>query len=632
MFLTVLLLAGFLFCGIFIFRDYGTSSDEINQIEAGHIIWTAICEKLGRPAPDFGNLPKLNEYYNRYYGQAATFPTVLVEALRHFRMDVSSVVRLRHIWNFLMYFTGLVCLGILTKLRWERNDVTFLLLLIHILTPRLFGETFYNDRDVMLISLFWISLLCFEIFLRKPGIFTALLSGFFFALAINTRYFGLVLLFLPAIYLLRREEKKKGSALILTLSIPLFFYLMTPVLWDNFFSQFAEGFRFFSSGQQRTQETKGLATILFFGKYIPENDLPFYYVPLWILISTPVVPQFLSLTGLIQSFRKKSGIIDRFMQMLLCLGLAAVMIIRPVLYNGWRHMYFFYVPVFWFAGTGIHWLLSKQQKWIRVAVFAIIFITAGWTAYRISYLHPYEYVYLNPLFSSHEDEFDRDYWRLSTTESLKWIWNQEQDLFRVCDTNAGINNHIISLFPWQRDHVIISQYNALHRVPSEYLIFNYSGAVGNEQMYPLYTSAYVIERDGVKLTEVFKRLPALTPMIKNISPGTPEMTDGEIDLETEWRSTALQNDKDELVIEFGEPLSIQGISLLPGNDEGEYARSPELSISTDGKSWQVIPVTVSNLFDLSFPQIETKWIRIRNTEPADVHWSFREILFYRNCS
>ena len=66
--LTVLLLAAYLVCGVKIFRDYGASTDENNQIQAGHITWIAVCEFFGKPAPDFGNLPKLKDYYNRYYG------------------------------------------------------------------------------------------------------------------------------------------------------------------------------------------------------------------------------------------------------------------------------------------------------------------------------------------------------------------------------------------------------------------------------------------------------------------------------------------------------------------------------------------------------------------------------------
>lgn len=622
------MLAVYFLCGLFIFRDYGASSDEINQIEAGHITWTALCEKLGNPAPDFGNLPKLSEYYNRYYGQAATFPTVVIEALRGFKMDISNVLRMRHLWNFLIYFLGTVSLGILTKLRFRRNDVVFLLLLLYILIPRLFGEAFYNDRDTLLVALLWISLLCFELLHRKPCILSILLCAFTFALAINTRYFALILIILPIFCLLSKEGEKYRYLWILIGLVPLFFFLLTPALWDNFFAQFASGFRLFSSGKQRTQETMGLAKILFFGKLIPENDLPFYYVPLWIFISTPLIPQLICCTGLASSLKKNNDPVNRFMQVFLCAGMAAVMLIRPVLYNGWRHMYFFTVPIFWFIGSGLNQLMNHPMKQLRSLTIGLALLSAGWSANRIISLHPYEYIYLNPLFASREADFDRDYWRLSTDESLKWILTKETESFRISDINAGLNNHVISLFPNERDRVIISQYNTLHRFPSDYLIWNYSGSIGNEKAFPFYDTVLVTERDGLKLAEVFKRWQNYVPEIQNISPNLPEITDGEPDMEHEWRSEHPQNPEDEILIEFEKTTALRGISLLPGNDENEYARSPEISISDDGEDWTVIPLTVSDLFDLSFEPIETKWLRVRNTAPADVHWSIREIFFY----
>lgn len=626
--LTILLLAGFLFTGFLIFRDYGASSDEINQIEAGHIIWREICEKLGQSTPDFAGLPRLNDYYNRYYGQAATFPTVIIEALRGFTMDISSILRLRHIWNFLLYFCGLGCLGILTGLRFDRGDVVFFLLLFHILTPRLFGDAFYNDRDVLLISLLWIALLCFEIFCRKPGFFSAILCGFFFALAVNTRYFALILIFLPIMYLLQPERKKKGSVSVLIISGLLFFYILSPVLWGNFFKQVSSGFQLFSSGTQRTQETQGLAEILFFGEKLLENDLPFYYVPLWIFISTPVIPQLLAVFGVVRSIRQKKGLMDRFMLIFLCFGLTAVMLIRPVLYNGWRHMYFFYIPIFWFIGSGINCLMQNRQKLLRDPGIFVLAVSAILTAYRITTLHPYEYIYLNSFFQNREGDFDRDYWRLSTTDALEWVWSQEQDEFRISDTNANINNSMIGMFPWKRDRIILSQYDTLHRFPADYLLFNYSGLIEDTLDYPLFHSCRIIERDGVKLAEVFKRDQRFVPNVHSLKPDIPEITDGLINLELEWRSELPQNPHDEVVIEFDEKTKLHGLSLLPGNDEYEYARSPEISISTDGKTWNSIPAAVSDLFDLSFPEIETKWLLIRNTEESEYHWSIREIYFY----
>ena len=83
-----------------------------------------------------------------------------------------------------------------------------------------------------------------------------------------------------------------------------------------------------------------------------------------------------------------------------------------------------------------------------------------------------------------------------------------------------------------------------------------------------------------------------------------------------------------LTMEFEDMTVLRGLSLLPGDDEREYARSPEVSVSVDGENWTILRLTVTGLFDLSFPETETKWLRIRNTEPADVRWSIREIYFY----
>ncbi len=624
--MTLLLAAAYLLCGLKIHRDYGATPDEKNQIEAGHITWTAICERFGKAVPEFENLPKLEDYYNRYYGQAATFPTVLIEALRGFSLHNSTIIRMRHLWNFMLFYAGALCFGALVWLRFRREDTVFFIILLYILTPRLFGDAFYNDRDALLVSLFWIALLGFEWFRRKPGILPAVFCGFFFGLTINTRFFGLVLVFLPILYLCGRGPEKKRAALLIPLLALLFWYLFTPLFWGNFPVRFAEAFRMFSSGTQRTQETGGMARVLFFGRYYFENALPFFYLPIWIFISTPLVPQLLTVCGLVSFFRGKRDITDRFMLAFLCLGIAAVMVIRPVLYNGWRHLYFFYVPVFFFAAKGLDHLLSRERKAITLSAAVLAVLSALYTGYRIAALHPYEYIYLNPLFQARERGFDRDYWRLSSTECMKWLRKTEPGEISIGEYNGSLDNIVPGLPPDPAHHLEISRYNALHRYPSEYLIYNFSGETGNEKTIPLYSPVYTAERDHVKLAEVFRRLPEVNPETARITPEMREAADG--DPETIWSSAGFQDPETALVIEFTEPAVLKGLSVLPGEDEREYARNPEVSVSSDGENWTVLPVMVTGLFDLSFPETETRWLRLRCTEAADIGWSIREIYFY----
>ena len=552
---------------------------------------------------------------------------MIIEALNDFTLDVSTVLRLRHVWNFCLYFLGLICFGTLLKLHGRRGDVVFFTILIHIATPRLFGDVFYNDRDVLLISLLWVSLLCFEFFTRKPGLLTALLCGFSFALTINTRYFGLVLILLPLIWLLVADQKGKGwTALLLGFTV-LFFYIITPVFWGNFLSEFAAAFWLFSSGRQRTQETNCLSTQLFFGKPVSECDLPFWYLPLWMLISTPIIPQLLTAYGLTRSFRTKPDAMDRFMRAFLCLGVAAVMVIRPVQYNGWRHMYFFYVPFFWFAAYGLNALLSRSRRSFQlILIYGAVLLSTGLTGANMACLHPYEYIYLNPAFSGKSTAFVRDYWRLSTTECLEWLVEKEPEKFSVGTINGNPDSYRIGLQPQQRKQFSISSYNALHRYPPEYLIFNYNGETGNEKAFDLYQPVHFVARKGVKLAEIYQRVQNFAPEISGIGAEFTAAVDQ--NLETEWRSKKTQNPEDSVIIEFAAPVTLSGLSMLPGENEREYARTPEVSVSEDGQTWSVLPLNISGRFDLSFPQTETRWLRIRNTTPANVHWSIREILFY----
>jgi hypothetical protein len=86
---SLIILAAFLLIGLSIFRDYGSSNDELNQVEAGHITWKFLYQKFGVPVPEsISGAPELQEYFNRYYGQAATFPTVIAEAVREFKLDM----------------------------------------------------------------------------------------------------------------------------------------------------------------------------------------------------------------------------------------------------------------------------------------------------------------------------------------------------------------------------------------------------------------------------------------------------------------------------------------------------------------------------------------------------------------
>lgn len=630
--LIIFLFLGYFFLGIKIYKDYTISIDEPNQIVAGHITWETICEhlKLGSN-PQFSELPKLEEYENRFYGQAATFPTVLVELINNFSMDISNILRLRHLWNFIMFYFGTICLACLIKHRFTKNKTVLLVVFFYILTPRLFGDAFYNDRDTMLISLFWISLYSFVIFIRKPKIINTIICSFWFGLTINTRLFGLILLLLP-LFFFQQSRNKKYFLLLFSLTF-CFLYIFTPLYWGKFSNEFHNTFYTFSSGIQRTRE--GKRALLFFGKYYIETELPFYYLPIWIFISTPLIPQFFTVIGIICIFAhyKKTRInnpLDFFMVFLLLIGIGATIIIHPVLYNGWRHMYFLYMPLYYLSGYGINHILSTDHKTYKFACIFISIISIFHTGYRIINLHPYEYIYLNSIFQSKEDEFERDYWYLATSESLKFLLSNSNKINLDIMEKNDLGEIIVSgLRPNERErfHSFFDYDKAKQQTPCEYIIYNYHNMPGNNISFDYYSPVYTINRDNIKLAEVFQRthnyeLPS-AEIVKNISALGNEDTKSIFDsnYETIW----IGSEKGEkIIIEFADQIALFGFEIFPDFRNSDFSDF-RLFFSSDGNEWIPVQSEIKGTNGFSFPTYQTKWIKI---ETKIKNLGIRDILFY----
>ena len=171
--------------------------------------------KFGLTYPEaFDELPALEEFQNRYYGYAAMFPVVLIEAPNDFGMDSADLIKLRHLWCFLTFFTSTCLFSVLIQNRFRNQYLTGSALLMLILQPRLFGDIFYNDRDLLLISWMLIFLFCLDRLLTTNRWYWILLSGISLALAINTRIFGVVLIVFPALFF-RRLRTPGGKDILL---------------------------------------------------------------------------------------------------------------------------------------------------------------------------------------------------------------------------------------------------------------------------------------------------------------------------------------------------------------------------------------------------------------------------------
>ena len=173
--------------------------------------------------------------------------------------------------------------------------------MLFLTSPRIYGESFYNSKDVIFLSFLSIALYyCFE-FLKNKKIKNLILFSFFTAACIQTRIIGI---FLPLSFFVfyffsfisnKKELSLLPKYLLYVFLTFLFLFIFWPYLWENPIKNFSFLFINLSS---ITPDLK----IYYSGKYIDVNYMPFGYLPTWILISSPVIKSLLFLLGSIFIF------------------------------------------------------------------------------------------------------------------------------------------------------------------------------------------------------------------------------------------------------------------------------------------------------------------------------------------
>lgn len=629
--------ASFLIIGLRIYDDYGPVSEEKNQIDAGHIIWAEITGDHSH----YPELPPLANYMNRYYGQGATFITVLLEAAFGFTWDINRIWKLRRLWNFFCFFCASVCLFWLLKKRFHRELTAQLGVLNLILLPRMFPEIFYNDRDPLFLSFLIFSFCTMMLFLKKTGIWTSILLGFSTALTVNIRMFGFILV-IPVLLIFLKYPSKRRWLIPVILIFFISWYIVSPVAWKDPLSIIQTSIIHLTT-KQRMLDTNGSAVLLFAGKYYPEQDLPWFYLPLWMLISTPLMLLCTACFGGIACFGKDNNvrsddkffIIDFSLAAFFVIFIIGIPIIRPTLYSGWRHFYFLNLSLVWFAAYGMDQILNMRKQWCSYAVFLLEAASLAASLVWIISAHPYEGVYFNPVFRrTAADNFERDMGYTSTMECLEYLAENSSDQkIEVMNANAFIPFSLIGLPKPVRERFSTIDWK-MQRVPMKFIIFNYNNQQGNEQKFPYYAPIYSIERNGTKLAEIFQRTnnDLLNPddIVENIHASFNDEMAGYMlsDDDSQWWQGKVQHTSDEYVtIQLKDGLSLESLELFPGDST---APSEELHFysSDDNKEWHILPAEKYGTNGWKFTHTDIKYLQIHGNDAVSDPWQIRQILFY----
>ena len=434
--------------GLFLFDDYGCGPDEGMERQTSLVNLKYVIRKFHLPISEENRtwmeyLPELHEYRDRYYGTALHFPLVLIESAFHFTLEPSQFYGMRHFYTFINFYFGVICLYKLLSDRFNSRLFGLIGMFMMVLTPRFFAESFYNNKDVIFTA--WYIICCFLIdqWLKKRSIGMSVLLAFALALTINTRFNGII--FIPVFICLcgfdwirqRNTRGWKQFFLVLFLLL-LFFYLITPNFWEDPVTTFVETLQF-----NMHHPNHGSEGNLFKG--IPVDAAKtLTYIPVWIAITVPAVYLFFSLSGVLWFFLNTAANVFRFrfndlelsdLCMFICSHMAAAFIIfaHVTIYNGWRHCYFAYPGLVYFAVYFTYKISESKLRVVKYCCGALFGVSVVYNGIWIAANHPFEYVYFSPFIRNSANQFSGDYWSISSRALLEFI--TETDPERMLTVN-----------------------------------------------------------------------------------------------------------------------------------------------------------------------------------------------------
>lgn len=412
--------------GIAIYRDYGMSWDEPTSRDNGIISYEYVT----------GQNKKLLTYRDRDYGTAFELPLVAIEKIAGVT-ETKQIYLLRHLVTFLLFFTSAIFFYKIAAARFGRG-IGFLGVLFLVLSPRIFADSFYNSKDIALLSAIIIAIYTLLRFTKKPSLKNAIIHALACAFVVAIRIPGMIILpltmgvFTLDTFLLHTKNDWKSRLFMLALFVLLFcgfVVLIWPYLWSSPLKNFVTAFSNFSHFNRLSD------SVLYMGGYYLDKYVPWHYPLVWIGITTPLAYLLLFLFGVITTVSKFSLRLTTFYKnkredliFLFWFFAPLIMVIglNSSLYDGWRQLYFIYPGLILVALIGFEGMLFYTKNQVLFRVFLLVIITFNLLSV-LKYMivnHPYQNLYFNPLvegMSNTKKHFEMDYWGLTFRRGLEYI-------------------------------------------------------------------------------------------------------------------------------------------------------------------------------------------------------------------
>ncbi|MDR2120909.1 MAG: hypothetical protein LBP64_08585 [Tannerella sp.] len=377
---------------------------------------------------------------SRYYGASFDVATAFVNRT----LGIEEIHVTRHLFNAFFGWTAILFAGLIACRvgGWRAGVMTMALLF---LSPRFLGHAYNNPKDIPFAAA--ITAGCYfmmRFFGRFPDvkIKTAVCLALSIALAVSIRIGGLILfgyfgvfglIYLADIYFAGRKQDPKEAVRLLGRRVPrLLLYGFAICVTGYFAGLILWPYALMSPVAHPLEAFKAMSFYstslgqLFEGYYTMSADLPRYYTPKYILITTPLAVTLGAMVYLFAGGLKRAVRPATFMiYFAFAFPVFWIAYTGANVYGGWRHALFVCPPMAVAAGLGFNALAERaKRRYLKTALIALPFALLAMPAAHIVRNHPHEYVYFNALAGGIDGaygNYETDYYFHSTRAAAEWV-------------------------------------------------------------------------------------------------------------------------------------------------------------------------------------------------------------------
>jgi glycosyltransferase involved in cell wall biosynthesis/Tfp pilus assembly protein PilF len=173
--------------------------------------------------------------------------------------------------------------------------------------------------------------------------------------------------------------------------------------------------------------------MLYDGNKIQSNQVPWFYIPKYILYTAPIIVLIGSALGLavVGSLAKKhrdTFIFSLFLIFTIVFPIAYAVHKNSSLYDGWRHFLFVYPPIVVIAAMGWNWLVGSKQAALKYTGLVLVIAGLALPAKFVAANHPYESLYYNEIAGGLKGmygKYETDYYMIGVKEATNWLLEHE---------------------------------------------------------------------------------------------------------------------------------------------------------------------------------------------------------------